>query len=101
MVDPIPEGVVGEWVEGLAGLLGRADLAAAAEDPNPLKGVRGRLAGEPEAQEAWARLYRRHLEAAAEAWVEGQGLSPENPPPWRETEGSAEGAASGGPDARS
>jgi len=101
MIEPVPEGVVGEWVEELADLLGRADLAAAAESPNPLKEVRRRLAGEPGAQETWDRLYRRRLERMAEAWVRGQELSPENPPPWPVTEASEEDAASDEPDARS
>jgi len=101
MIEPVPEGVVGEWVEELADFLGRADLAAAAESPDPLKEIRRRLAADPRAQEAWDRLYRRRLERMAEAWVRAQKLSPENPPPWPVAEAPQEDAASGGPDARS
>lgn len=83
MVDPVVDEVVGSWVRSFADERGMPELARAALERNPSRKLRELLADRGELLEEWKARYRRHLQEEAERWVEGAGLAPENPPPWR------------------
>ncbi len=87
MVDPVGAGVMGEWLEAFAESLEGPQaeaLAAAARGSDPVRAANRVLRDAPELRRRWREYRRRRLCEHAEAWVVEQGLSPENPPPWRE-----------------
>lgn len=87
MVDPVPSGVVGEWLEAFAesvgGPLGES-LVEAARGSDPVRGARRVLGDAPELRRKWRDHRRRELQEFAREWAAEHGLRPENPPPWDE-----------------
>lgn len=84
MVDPITDWTLQSWVTEFAKMLGKPDLADAADSARPTREIRHRLAGDSAGLAAWNDFYRNRLQAAAEAWASATGLVPENLPPWSE-----------------
>ncbi len=87
MVDPVSSGVVGEWLEAFAESVGGAvgeDLAEAARGSDPVRAAREVLRNAPDLRRRWREFRRQRLQEFAREWATGQGLRPENPPPWRE-----------------
>lgn len=86
MIDPVTEWTLQNWVTEFAKMLGKPDLADAADSGRPTREIRRLLAGDTASLTAWNEYYRSRLQEAAEAWASAIGLAPENNPPWVETE---------------
>lgn len=82
MVDPITDWTLQSWVTEFAKLVGKPDLADAADSVRPAREIRRRLASDSAGLSAWSDYYRGRLQEAAEEWASAIGLAPENHPPW-------------------
>jgi hypothetical protein len=86
LVDPVLSRFFGEWLESFSETvddsIGSA-LAKAARSRDPARAARPLLREQPAVRTAWRAYRRRRLEEEAEAWLEQQGIVPDNPPPWR------------------